>query len=222
MPELSQSPVVNQSPVHLRPATAEDAAEAAPLIYGASPALSQRIYGPTAADAQAFFEAVFPLPETPYSCDSAIVAVRDGTVVGLALAAPARDVQRGWPVLGRQMIRRRGLSVLWKMLPVMWDLHGATTTPPPDAYYLSILSVRADCRGQGIGGLLLSEVCRRADAEKFPATFLHAEIDNAGARHLYTKHGFATAAEHPTPRAARWGVNGFATLRRVYSRQSNF
>lgn len=212
MPELVQNTV--QNGVHLRPATGEDAAEAAPLIYGASPALSTRIYGPAAADAQAFFEAVFPLPETPYSCDSGIVAVRDGVVVGLALAAPAREVQRGWPVLGRQMIRRRGISVLWKMLPVMWDLHGSTTTPPPDAYYLSILSVRADCRGQGIGGLLLSEVCRRADAEKFPATFLHAEIDNAGARRLYAGHGFETAAEHPTPRAARWGVTGFATLRR--------
>ncbi len=215
MPELSQSPVVSPSAVHLRPATADDSPAAAPLIYGASPALSKRIYGPTEAEATAFFEAVFPVPETPYSCGSAIVAVQDGTVVGLALAAPAREVQRGWPVLGRQMIQRRGISVLWKMLPVMWDLHGATTTPPPDAYYLSILSVRADCQGQGIGGLLLSEVCRRADAQKFPATFLHAEIDNGAARRLYARHGFEATAEHPTPRAVRWGVRGFATMRRT-------
>ena len=200
--------------VHLRPATAEDAAEAAPLIFGASPALSTRIYGPAAADAQAFFEAVFPLPETPYSCNSGIVAVRDSEVVGLALAAPAREVQRGWPMLGQQMVRRKGLGIFWRMLPVMWDLHGATTTPPPDAYYLSILSVRADFRGQGIGGLLLAEVCRRAEEQGFSSIYLHAEIDNAAARRLYERHGFETTAEHPTPRAVRWGVQGFATLRR--------
>ena len=209
MPELVQPPV------HLRPATAEDAPEAARLIYGASPALSRRIYGPTEAEATAFFEAVFPLPEMPYSCESGIVAVLGGEVVGLALAAPAREVQRGWPQMGRQMVRRRGFGIVWRMLPVMWDLHGATTTPPADAYYLSILSVRKDCREQGIGGLLLAEVCRRADAQKFPATFLHAEIDNAAARRLYARHGFETTAEHPTPRAVRWGLRGFATMRRV-------
>ena len=208
MPELSQFSV------QLRPATLTDAPEAALLIFEASPALSTRIYGPTAADAQAFFEAVFPLPGLPYSSESGIVAVRGGEVVGLALAAPVREVQRGWPQMARQMVRRKGLGIAWRMLPVMWDLHGSTTTPPPDAYYLSILSVRADCRGQGIGGRLLAEVCRRAEEQGFSSIYLHAEIDNAAARRLYGRHGFETVAEHPTPRAVRWGVQGFATLRR--------
>ena len=82
---------------------------------------------------------------------------------------------------GRLMLRLRGPLFLLRLVPTVFDLRGSGDATPPTAYYLGILSVRADWRGRGIGGLLLADVCRRAKAAECDAVYLHAELDNAGA-----------------------------------------
>lgn len=208
------SPEAKPGQVILRPATPADARAAAPLIYAAGPLLFNRIYGPRAEEATQFFASVFVRLGTPFSHENGIVAEQDGEVVGVALSLPATALRRAWPELGRLMIRLRGLGFLLRMPPVMFDLWGSSDTTPPDACYLSVLSVRADRRGRGIGGLLLDAVDLRAGAAGCAAVYLHAELDNVGARRLYERHGYRVTAEHPTPRAARWGVSGFATMRK--------
>lgn len=198
----------------LRPATLADAPAASRLIYAASPLLFNRLYGPRPEEASDFFKAVFIRPGTPFSHENALVAEQGGEVIGLALSLPAVDLRRAWPLLGRLMVRLRGFAFLLRMPVIMFDLRGSSDATPLDAYYLSILSVRADKRSQGVGGLLLAEACRRAKAAGCAAICLHAEIDNDGARRFYERHGFRVTSEHPTPSAARWGVAGFASLRK--------
>lgn len=200
--------------ITLRSATPADASLAAPLIYAAGPKLFRRIYGPRPEDAIRFFEAVFLQPGTPFSHGNTLIAQRNGEAVGLAVSLPGSALHRAWPTVGRLMLRLRGPLFLLRLLPAVFDLRGSTDTTPPDAYYLGILSVRADVRGQGVGGLLLAEVSRRAEAAGCAAVCLHAELDNAGARRFYARHGYRVTAEHPTPRAARWGVSGFAAMRK--------
>ena len=199
--------------VILRPATPADAAEAAALIYAAGPRLFDRIYGPRPEDAVRFFAAAFIRPGTPFSYENATLAAQSGEIVGLAASLPASTLRHAWPAVGRLMLRRGPLFLL-RLLPAILDMRGSTDVTPPEAHYLGILSVRADRRGQGIGGLLLADVCRRADAAGCAAVCLHAELDNHAARRFYARHGFAVTAEHPTPRAARWGVSGFAAMRK--------
>lgn len=200
--------------VTLRPATPADAAEAAVLIYGAGPKLFSRVYGPRPEDAIRFFQAVFLHPGTPFSRESATIAEQGGELVGLASSLPAHALRLAWPTVGRLMLRLRGPVFLLRLIPTVFDLRGSTQVTPPEAYYLGILSVRADRRGQGIGALLLADACRQAAAAGSEAVCLHAELDNDSARRFYARHGFAVTAEHPTPRAARWGVSGFATMRK--------
>jgi len=200
--------------VTLRPATPADAAGAAALMYAVGPKLFNRIYGPRPEDALRFFGAAFLQPGTPFSRENAMVAECAGEIVGLASSLPGSALRLAWPTVGRLMLRLRGPLFLLRLLPTIFDLHGSSDATPPEAYYLGILSVRADRRGQGIGGLLLADVCRQAEAAGCAAVCLHAELDNDSARRFYARHGFAVTAEHRTPRAARWGVSGFAAMRK--------
>jgi ribosomal protein S18 acetylase RimI-like enzyme len=200
------------SHITLRPATPADAAQAAPLIYGAGPALYDRLFGPTDAEAIAFFETLFALPGSIFSFENAVVAERNGRVVGLAHAVQAAQYHRG-NALPRQMLRR-GLLFLLRLLPVVFALSRSTKPPPPDALYLGLLSVAPDLRGAGIGTQLLEDVHRRAAEAKCACVCLHAELGNTGARRLYERQGYTVIAEYPTPRAARWGVTGFVGMRR--------
>lgn len=198
----------------LRPATPADASQAAPLLRAASPILFDRLFGPTPAETSRFFETLFAWPANPFSHEIALVAERDGQALGLALAAPVPHRRR----LARRMFwllpRVKGMGAALRLLPTVRDLGPATSTPPREAYYLSILSVRADVRDQGLGSHLLAEMERRARAAHCGCVYLHAELGNAGARRFYERHGFQTVGEHPSPRAARWGLAGFAALRK--------
>ncbi len=200
--------------ITLRPATPDDAREAAPLIREAGPALFDRVFGPRPADAVRFFERLFARSDVPFSYQSALVAVQGGEVVGLALAAPAwARRQNSWRML-YLLPRYRGLWAPLRLLPVVRAFWSATTPPPREAYYLSILAVRPDRRGRGIGSRLLAAVDRDAAGAGCPMVCLHAELDNAAARRFYARHGYRVTSEHRTPRAAAWGVAGFAALRK--------
>jgi len=203
--------------VFLRPATPADAESAGTLMYAAGPKLFSRIYGPRPEDAMRFFGTAFLQPGTPFSHENATVAEYGGEVVGLASSLPGSALRLAWPTVGRLMLRGRGPLFLLRLLPTVFDLRGSSEATPPEAYYLGILSVRADMRGRGIGGLLLVDVCRRAGAAGYGAVCLHVELDNDDARRFYARHGFAVTAERPTPRAVRWGVSGFATMRKDVS-----
>ena len=203
---------VTPAEVTLRPGTPADAAEAAPLIHAAGPALYDRLFGPRPEDAVRFFEALFGLPDSLFSYENATVAEAGGRVVGLALAVTAAQYRRG-AALPRQLLRR-GLPFLMRLLPAAFALRRSTLPPPPDSLYLGILSVAAPHRSGGIGGRLLEEVGRRAQEAGCAGVCLHAERDNAGARRFYERHGYRITHEHPTPRAARWGVAGFVGMRK--------
>ncbi len=198
--------------VTLRRAAPGDAAEAAPLIYAAGPALYDRLFGPTRSDALALFQPLFAGTDSLFSHENGTVAVRDGRVVGLALAVPAAGYHRGRAV--PHLLLRRGPRFLLGLLPAVWALRRSTVSPPADSYYLGILAVAPDARGAGLGGLLLAEVSRRAQAAGCACVCLHAEQDNVGARRFYARAGFRVTHERETPGAVRWGITGFVGMRR--------
>lgn len=203
---------VLSSGVTLRSAGPDDAPEAARLIYAAGPALFDSLFGPTEAETTAFFEALFALPDSLYSFENAVVAVQNGQVVGLAQAVPAAQYHRGRAVL--KQILRRGPRLWLRLVRAVLALGRSSQAPPPEAFYLGLLSVTPARRGLGIGTRLLDDVHRRAAEGHYSAVCLHAELGNAGAQRLYARHGYRMTGEYPTPRAAHWGVTGFVGMRK--------
>ncbi|WP_199716421.1 GNAT family N-acetyltransferase [Micromonospora musae] len=63
----------------------------------------------------------------------------------------------------------------------------AAHRPAEPHLYLASIGVRADLRGRGVGGVLLAEGLRVADAENLP-TYLEASTERS--RRLYLRHGF--------------------------------
>lgn len=54
-------------------------------------------------------------------------------------------------------------------------------------FYVSVLTVAAVARGNGLGGKLLCALMRRSEAERFS---LHVRAGNVAALKIYTKQGF--------------------------------
>ncbi len=212
-PEPGPPDAADDPPITLRPAAPGDAAVAAALIHAAGPALYSWLFGPTRADAEALFGALFVLGGSVFSHENGVVAVQDGRVVGLALAVSATAYHRGWAL--PRMLLRRGPRFLLRLVPAAFALNGSTLPPPPGAFYLGILAVAPDARSRGVGGRLLGEVERLARGAGCDSVCLHAEIGNAGARRFYARHGYVVTHERPTPRAARRGVAGFVGMRKA-------
>lgn len=109
----------------------------------------------------------------------------------------------------------RGPLPLLRLFPNVLAVMGCTSKPPPGAFYLSILAVREDARGQGIGSLLITDVHRCARAAGSLLVALHAEIGNDAALRFYARHGYAEAGRYPAKRAAKLGIAGFVALHRA-------
>ena len=202
--------------IRLRPARPADAAEAAPLIYAAGPTLYTLMFGPDPADVIRLFERLFVLPCNPFSHERGLLAERDGRVVGLALAAPVASPRWSGLRMAFLLPRLRGLLPLLRCRRELRDVGACISALPRDAYYLGILAVTPEERSRGVGSALIEEVHHRARMALTPGVALHAEIDNTVALRFYARHGYVeTQRRVASPRLARQGIAGLATLRKT-------
>ena len=206
------------SDVTLRPARPADAPHAAPLIFAAGPTLYTLMFGPDHADVLSLFEKLFALPRNPFSYQRGLLAVQDGQVVGLALAAPVGS-QRGIGTGLRMLYLMPRLRGLWPLLRngrAMRDIGACISTPPRDAFYLGILAVAEGARCHGVGSRLIEEVHQQARLHGASCVALHAELGNALALRFYARHGYAEIHRYPSlPRLARQGIAGLAAMRKA-------
>ncbi|MEV6812987.1 GNAT family N-acetyltransferase [Micromonospora sp. NPDC051296] len=124
------------------------------------------------------------------------VAVRDDQVIVAELPDGAIVGMSVWLSLADAAARHRQAAQLAEF-PVEVDAVGqrlAAVSDTVDAHrpldphvYLASMGVRPDLRGRGVGGAILAEGLRAADAEGLP-TYLEASTEQS--RRLYLRHGF--------------------------------
>jgi ribosomal protein S18 acetylase RimI-like enzyme len=90
---------------------------------------------------------------------------------------------------GLQNIRR-----IVNYLSYTGELHGRAM--PAEHFYLDMLGVTAECRGQGHGTRLLRFLLARADAKSLPVYLETQSGTNVG---FYRKYGFAVVTDGPLP-----------------------
>ena len=89
---------------------------------------------------------------------------------------------------------------LRRILPVFWAIQTVQDWHPrAPHYYLQVLGTDPACQGKGLGGALLSELCRRADSTGHPVYLETAEPANVG---FYCRHGFEVLGEAKAPGGA--------------------
>lgn len=201
--------------VTVRAARAEDAREAGPIVFEAAPTVFCLLLGPSRDEAVRALTRLFALGGNPFGFELARVAVRDGCVVGVVIAASARARRRAGRVLWWLLPRVRGPLAALRRLPETLAMLRGYASPPPEAYYVGILAVAAEHRGQGVGRRLLGHAAEQARAAGCALTLLHVEMDHEDTLRFYRRAGFRETACHVAdPRLARRGIAGFVTMER--------
>lgn len=189
--------------VLIRPADPDDAPAVAPLMLEAGGGIYQFLLdgvvpGMTVGD---MLLPGLAAREGSFSYRHCTVAVApDGTVVGIAHAYPS-EWMRG---VDRSFLPPERLD----------HLRSFDEAQDWGSYFLSALAVAAPWRRRGIAGRLLAWAEERGRTGAFDRITLHVWADNAAARRLYARHGYAEADAAAIPWHARLPHRGGSLLLR--------
>lgn len=182
--------------VRFRPATADDADVAVPLIYSSGPTAFDYVFTTRdGGDAQAFLRHCFIDGAGEFGWRNHWVGVVDGRVVAVGAGFGA-DTK--WPftlAAARQIVghygMRRALGVIARGLRV----ESVIRPPDGDMHYLAHLGVLPELRGQGVGRALIDQLIGLArDAGRRRVT-LDVAVSNPRAEALYRRTGFKVVGE---------------------------
>jgi ribosomal protein S18 acetylase RimI-like enzyme len=186
----------------LRPALAEDAEAALPLLYSAGPEGFAFLFDAPGRDGLAFLRLAFARDAGFLGHGVFTAAVLDQRVVGVA-AAYGGDGLTG--LTGRAMpallsfYRLGAPAVLWRL----GLLSQIARAPPRDALFVNSLGVDPELQGRGVGTRILQHAIERARAEGRRCVCLDVATSNPRAQQLYERLGFEVVAERtPTGRIA--------------------
>jgi ribosomal protein S18 acetylase RimI-like enzyme len=180
--------------VWIRPARAQDAAEAAPLLHMSGPAAFDYVFARGRRRAEDFLRHAFRDGAGEFGWRTHAVAELDGAVVGVGAGydgstplaftlAAASQILGCYGPLGAVGPIRRGLAV-------------ERVIPPPsrDLYYLAHLGVMPDLRNRGVGRLLVEHLLELGAARGCRRAALDVSAENPRAQALYERLGFAVTA----------------------------
>lgn len=97
-----------------------------------------------------------------------------------------------WPSVqvAANLLKHGGLKSVGNILKL--DAFMKSRKPKARYHYLFAISVRADRQGQGLGGALMREGLKRADADRLPAYLESSKASNVP---FYRAHGFEVIEE---------------------------
>ncbi len=189
-----------------------DAERAALLIREAGDRLMDFLAGFRGrAATEDVLRALWNVPGTRFSRESARVALAGGEAAGLLVGYP-REAMAGLDLgTGRALLGLRGISLAAGVLrhPVLtWRMSTLPEAEPGD-WYVCVLATREKLRGRGIGAALLADAASRARLHGAASLSLMVSEGNAPARSLYRKFGFEergrfTVAGRTSLRMGKW------------------
>ncbi len=182
----------------IRPARADDAEAATPLIYSAGPFAFDFVFSHrTRMDAQGFIAHAFSSDHGEFSWRYHRVAELDGEVVGTAVGYTGA-MAKGflWPAVGH-IFQCYGIigaaTVIWRGLQVERII-----VPPsrPEMFYIGNVAVLPALRGRGIGEQIMAHM--HAEGRKLGASLcaLDVSAENPRAEALYTRLGYRVVKEN--------------------------
>jgi ribosomal protein S18 acetylase RimI-like enzyme len=200
------------------PAIAQDAPRAAELILAAAPNLSALCGGRdialrVAAEAFRKRDSIFGLNYAEIAIDDAVHQTMDRDVAGLIAALPATAWRESTDRLGSVFMRVLGWRLVG-LLPTMLAMRNFSVAPPRGSVYISVVAVRPDARGKGVGSALLHRVIERAWQAGHSAVTLDVDVGNPRAQELYIRFGFEPVTRRPVPErlVKRMGSAGFERM----------
>lgn len=173
--------------------TLEDGREFALLADQSAEGFFRFMLGPRATEIVA---TAFLQPEHDLSYQHVTFSERDGVIVGMWSGYTAEQHRRSSlrplkQAAGRRNLRMRAVLIMFA--PVMRIIDSIAD----DDFYLGHIAVNEDCRGAGIGSVLLESFEHRARAAGSTRLALDVSADNVGARQFYERRGWSVESQWP-------------------------
>lgn len=163
----------------IRKAKPTDAAFAAPLIYDAIGDIAHTLTGATQAEeAIRLLEQFFALENNRLSYENAIIAMDEDVPVGVVLFYHGSQTE----ILDRPFIEH--------VKRTTGETIALVKEAKDDEFYLDSVAVSPDCRGKGIGKLLLDAFEQEAIHRGHDRIALLVDEENPRARKLYESRGY--------------------------------
>lgn len=181
----------------IRPARAADADAAVPLILTSGPAAYEYVFALPQRPAVDFLRFAFADGGGFSGYQNHYVVENAGRVVGTGAFYTLEDHQRLARESLGQSTRHYGMIGAMRIVRQSLPVSAMMPAPSADALYVANLAVADDCRGQGIGGLLLEHACSLAREQGAAALELDVAVTNPRAQALYERFGFSVESERP-------------------------
>lgn len=165
---------------NIRPATAADAKNIAPLLIQAMGKLADRFSNNAPFNEQlALFEQFVRLPDNQYSFENTLVYEANSIILGMS---------NGYDGGRLQVLRYSFLEYIKTRFAVIFKPIEDETEA--GEFYLDCVSVAGAAQGRGLGTELLQVMLERGKRLCFPKAGLLVDADNLQAKKLYLKLGF--------------------------------
>jgi len=188
----------NAPPVTFRPARADDAPEAVPLILSSGPESFAYVFATPIQTPADFLHRAFPGGSGQFGFRNHVVGEIDGQVVAAGagwssatnlafLLAALRQFVPFFGPLGTPPVVVRGLRTEVVIRP-----------PTSSEFYIGHLGVAPTHRGRGIGEALIAHLLAIGATTGRSRAVLDVSVENPRAQALYTRLGFRVTAVRPS------------------------
>jgi ribosomal protein S18 acetylase RimI-like enzyme len=183
--------------VAIRPARAEDAPAATPLIFSSGPDAFNYVFSHrTPVHAEGFIAHAFACDRGEFSWRYFWIVEVDGAVAGTAsgyTGADARDFL--WPAV-RQILQCNGIVAGARVITRGLRIERIIVPPKrPDEFYIGNVAIAAPLRGKGIGQRLFEHLHEEARRRGATRCVLDVSVENPRAEALYTRLGYCVVEE---------------------------
>ncbi len=193
------------SAIKLRRCTANDVDIAVPLIHDSGPIAFRYVFAQGhEAQSLEFLQAAFVEGSGQFGYRNHLAVERDGAMVAVAASWDARANLRFTLNAARQILGfygLRGVAVIGRGIRMERVVRPAV----PGVAYLGHLTVAPECRGQGVGRVMIAQLLERARAAGHARAALDVAVSNPRARALYQGLGFRVLDTRKSRLVGRWG-----------------
>ena len=177
--------------IEIRPATPDDAAVCAPLMYYSGPEVFNFFVGSKdATDSYTFLELAFRKNAGEFGYAHHLVAELEGQVVGVAIGFGKAEVSEFNKVMIKFLFRYfgilGGIGACFRGMMIELSIKG----PGAGEYVVAHIGVNPECRGQGVGSRLLEALYAQGRERGLKNAVLDVAGTNPRAQALYEREGF--------------------------------
>ena len=182
----------------IRPARAEDAQAATPLIFSSGPDAFNYVFSHrTRTDAGGFIAHAFACDRGEFSWRYFWIVEVDGAVAGTASGYTGEDARDFlWPAV-RQILHCNGLIAGARVIRRGLKIERIIVPPSrPDEFYIGNVAIAARLRGKGLGERLFAFLHEEARRRGASVCTLDVSVENPRAEALYTRLGYRVVKEN--------------------------